>query len=88
MLFRLSAVSLVVVSAFVCSSCAVTAVVVDRQTVMEVQSGGEWPELDREFREASLDAGPKPLRKTSALRDNSGALRMIPADGDASATKR
>ena len=31
------------------SSCAPTLYFIDRQTVMEMESAGEWPEFDKEF---------------------------------------
>lgn len=44
--------------------CVSDIYLIDRQTVLEVEASGEWPELDKKFQEASLKPGPISLEKT------------------------
>ncbi len=62
------------------NACAPKVYLVDRQTVLEVQSSGDWPELDRAATASAMEPGPKALRKTSDTPDKRAALRVLPSD--------
>lgn len=47
------------------AACAPKIYVVDRQTVLEQEAAGDWPEFDKELIAKSLSRGPAPLGKTA-----------------------
>ena len=46
------------------TGCVSDIYLIDRQTVLENEASGEWPELDKKFQDASLKPGPISLEKT------------------------
>ncbi len=61
-------------SAFMLTGCIPDVYLIDRQTVLELEASGQWPELDMKYKEAALQAGPTPLEKT---RDNVEARQIF-----------
>ena len=63
---------------------------IDRQTVMEAEASGEWPQLEARFREAAPRKGPTPLTKEPSSKRRERAFRVLngefPAHGEAGAT--
>lgn len=53
-----------VLFATLATGCVSDIYLIDRQTVLEVESSGEWPELDKKFQDAGLQPGPVSLEKT------------------------
>ena len=69
----------------VCFACFLTACIpdvylIDRQTVLETQASGQWPELDRIFYEKAVSAGPAPLEKTADRKDGRQLFQMTHSD--------
>lgn len=48
------------------AACAPKIYVIDRQTVLEQEAAGEWPEFEKELTEKSVVSGPVPFSKTPA----------------------
>ena len=46
------------------TACVPDIYLIDRQTVLEIQASGEWPELDQKYRDAAFKSGPAALEKT------------------------
>lgn len=47
-----------------CSACVPDIYLIDRQTVLELEASGQWPELDQKYKDAALKPGPMALEKT------------------------
>jgi hypothetical protein len=45
------------------TACAPKVYVIDRQTILEDQAAGKWPELDKTMLKRSKAEGPTPLSK-------------------------
>lgn len=56
------------------TGCVPDIYLIDRQTVLEVEASGQWPELDQKYRDAALKPGPSALEKT---RDNVGDRQIF-----------
>ena len=63
---------------------------IDRQTVMEAEASGEWPQLEARFHEAAPQKGPTPLEKEPSSKRRERVFRVLngefPTHGEA-ATK-
>ncbi|MFY7930112.1 MAG: hypothetical protein ACOVS5_14665 [Oligoflexus sp.] len=62
------------------SACIPDVYLIDRQTVLELEASGEWPELDRKFQTESLQAGPLPLEQTRDRIEERQIFSMTHAD--------
>lgn len=62
------------------SACVPDVYLIDRQTVLETQASGQWPELDSIFYERTLSSGPLPLEKTADQRETRELFRMTHSD--------
>lgn len=77
---RILAVALVAGFALAAAACAPRVYLVDRQTVLEIEAAGDWPELDRRFHAASRHAGPVTLETTADRNENRQLYRMTHSD--------
>lgn len=60
--------------------CVPDVYLIDRQTVLETQASGSWPELDRIFYEETISSGPLPLEETSSRREGRQIYQMTHSD--------
>ncbi len=51
-------------STLMVSACVPDIYLIDRQTVLELEASGQWPELDQKYKDAALKPGPSALEKT------------------------
>ncbi|MFW7379182.1 MAG: hypothetical protein ACOH5I_10275 [Oligoflexus sp.] len=72
--------SLALCCAFVLTACVPDVYLIDRQTVLETQASGEWPELDRIFYEKAVSSGPVPLEKTADRHEARKLFQMTHSD--------
>ncbi len=49
------------------TACVPDIYLIDRQTVLELEASGQWPELDQKYKDMALRSGPTALETT---RDN------------------
>ncbi len=49
------------------TACVPDIYLIDRQTVVELEASGQWPELDQKYKDMALRSGPTALEST---RDN------------------
>ncbi len=49
------------------TACVPDIYLIDRQTVLELEASGQWPELDQKYKDMALRSGPTALEST---RDN------------------
>ena len=68
---KLALLSLVMLS---CSSCAIKVFLVDRQTVLEDEAAGEWPEFEKEILQKSEASCPTPF---PVVAENSSKSRLF-----------
>jgi len=61
-------------------ACVPDVYLIDKQTVLETQASGQWPELDRIFYEQAVSAGPAPLEKTANRQDSRQLFQMTHSD--------
>ena len=54
----------VLLSSTFLTGCIPDIYLIDRQTVLELEASGQWPELDQKFKDAALKPGPSALEKT------------------------
>ncbi|MBC7530765.1 MAG: hypothetical protein H7318_04240 [Oligoflexus sp.] len=55
---------LALTSTLLLTACVPDIYLIDRQTVLELEASGQWPELDQKYKEAALKPGPAALEKT------------------------
>lgn len=46
------------------TACVPDIYLIDRQTVLELEASGQWPELDQKYKDAALKPGPSALENT------------------------
>lgn len=46
-----------------CSACAPKIYLVDRQSILEQEANGEWPELDKKIENSNVKVGPEPIEQ-------------------------
>ncbi len=68
------------------TSCVPDVYLIDRQTVLELEASGDWPELDKEFQKKQLSAGPLPLEKTEDAVEKRQIFTMTHADQEVKPT--
>ncbi|RYZ56435.1 MAG: hypothetical protein EOP07_12490 [Proteobacteria bacterium] len=51
-------------STLLLTACVPDIYLIDRQTVLELEASGTWPELDQKYKDAALKPGPVALEKT------------------------
>lgn len=71
---------LVLAATVLLAACVPDVYLIDRQTVLETQASGQWPELDRVFYEQVLSSGPAPLEKTADRQESRQLFQMTHAD--------
>jgi hypothetical protein len=59
------------------SSCALKVFLNDRQTVLEDEAAGEWPDFEKDLLEKSLSSGPTPFPKTDLSAKNSRLYQVL-----------
>jgi hypothetical protein len=62
------------------SSCVPDVYLLDRQTVLEVEAAGDWPELDEEIFQTTRRMGPVSFRGDPENPEKQKLIRL--ADGD------
>lgn len=69
-------IKIFIISIFTCS-CAPSIYLIDRQTVLEQQASGSWPELDKTFYNEARTINPSELEET---KDKKQANTLLPSD--------
>ena len=64
----------------VLSACIPDVYLIDRQTVLELEASGDWVELDQQFQNQSLNAGPLPLESTQSRIEQRQIFSMTHSD--------
>lgn len=59
---------------------------IDRQTVMEAEASGEWPQLEERFRKQVPAKGPVDLAKEPSQKRRDRAFRVLNSEFPAQAT--
>lgn len=62
---RMKILSLAVVCLSVFAACAPKVYVIDRASILEEESGGEWPSIDEAQRKKMLKTSPSPQKSSS-----------------------
>lgn len=62
------------------SACIPDVYLIDRQTVLELEASGDWPELDQKFQAQTLTQGPVPLEETRDQVSGRKMFSMTPSD--------
>lgn len=62
------------------SGCVPDVYLIDRQTVMEVEASGDWPELDEEIFQLNKRMGPVSFKKDERPQERAAVFSMT--DGD------
>lgn len=61
---RCKGLGLLLISSVGMMACVPDLYLIDRQTVLELEASGQWPELDRKYKEMAVRSGPAPLEST------------------------
>lgn len=69
-----------------CSACVPTLVVIDRTTLIEEESAGDWPELEKSAQQKAVDFRPVVLPPASTEKRKERAYQVM--DGDYSLSKK
>jgi hypothetical protein len=62
------------------SACVPDIYLIDRQTVLELEASGQWPELDGKYKAAALRSGPTALESTRDTVENRQVFKMTHDD--------
>ncbi len=62
------------------TACIPDIYLIDRQTVLELEASGQWPELDQKYKDAALKPGPSALEKTRATIESRQIFSMTHDD--------
>jgi hypothetical protein len=54
---------IILIAMLVLTACAPKVYVVDRQTILEEDAAGEWPQFEKELLSKSKSAGPVPFSR-------------------------
>lgn len=65
---------------FTLSACVPDIYLIDRQTVLELEASGQWPELDQKYRDMALRSGPTALERTRDTVENREIFSMTHDD--------
>jgi hypothetical protein len=65
------------------SACAPQVYLIDRQTILELEASGSWPELDAKYKNASLKAGATALESTDDKAESRKVFSMTHDDKSA-----
>ena len=65
---------------FYLSACVPDIYLIDRQTVLELQASGAWPELDQKFKTQLQGAAPVSLEEAGPKVEQRKLFRMTHAD--------
>lgn len=76
---RLSAF-LLILGSLGLTACIPDIYLIDRQTVLELEASGQWPELDQKYKDMALKAGPTPLEITRDTVENRQIFSMTHDD--------
>ena len=60
---------------------------IDRHTVMEAEASGEWPELDKRFRQQAVKAGPTPLAKETESKRRARSFQVLNSEFTSESTQ-
>lgn len=67
-------------SLFLLSGCVPDIYLIDRQTVLEIEASGTWPELDKKYKDMALRASPTALENTRDTVENRQIFSMTHDD--------
>lgn len=60
-----------------CASCAPKIYVVDRQSVFEQESAGDWPQFEKEVLNTSVSEGPTPFAKVPITEKKARLFKVL-----------
>ena len=62
------------------TACNPELYLIDRQTILELEASGEWPELDQKFKQEALRTGAIPLETTDDKAESRKVFSMTHGD--------
>ncbi|MES2746124.1 MAG: hypothetical protein V4655_11895 [Bdellovibrionota bacterium] len=71
---------LIAFSGLTLSACIPDIYLIDRQTVLEIEASGQWPELDKKYKDMALRSGPTALESTRDTVENRQIFSMTHDD--------
>lgn len=77
---RLKCLGLFLFASAMQSACVPDIYLIDRQTVLELEASGQWPELDQKYKDMALRSGPTALESTRDTVENRQIFSMTHDD--------
>jgi hypothetical protein len=62
------------------TACNPELYLIDRQTILELEASGDWPELDQKFKQEALRTGAVPLETTDDKAESRKVFSMTHGD--------
>ena len=77
---KLAFLMLPLISSLALAGCAPKIYLIDRQTILEEEAAGEWPDFEKEFLDHAEASGPTPFQKVPVNEHKTRLYTILNAD--------